>query len=140
MDDAGLTVDGRLCDIVQTLKHNFQVHEWCLYTTGAKLVLEKYFWTLVDWSWNKGDTTITPYNSKMDVDDRLKLVNNKEGLDVVLKIIGPNKLFRTLGVHINANGDYSHHYDIIEQQIKEWLVSIQSSTLSCHEIQIAHQQ
>ena len=54
-------------------------------SSWGKLALEKCFWTLVDWSWNEGNATIISFNSKAEVDGRLKLVKSEDRSGVVIK-------------------------------------------------------
>ena len=65
------------------------------------LALTKCFWTLVEWDWKDGNVHIAEYHSRTvaarDEDKRMKLTLSQDGLEAVVKIIGPCKEYCTLG-------------------------------------------
>ena len=83
---------------------------------------------------------IVPYESITGTDHRLQLRNSEDDTEVGLKNIRPHEHYRTLGAHINANGDYNKQLEVIDIQIKEWVASIQSSTLNRHKVRLVYQQ
>ena len=80
-------------------------------------MLHRYFWTLFQWTWKYGEVHIKPFDSNIDVDNRLTKENSDDDETVVMKIIKPHEEYRTLGLLISANGLYKKQENKMKRQI-----------------------
>ena len=80
-----------------------------MHVTGGKLALQKCFWILVEWVWKDGKVSIVAYDSVNNTDQRMKLRNSKDNSEAIIKRIGPDEEYRTIGAHICATGVYKKH-------------------------------
>ena len=109
VDESGLVVDDAGGNVVEKLQVHSQIHEKYLHVTGGKLALQKCFWILVEWVWKDGKVSIVAYDSVNNTDQRMKLRNSKDNSEAIIKRIGPDEEYRTIGAHICATGVYKKH-------------------------------
>jgi hypothetical protein len=87
--------------IVDGLRHLAQNWERLLFTTGGALNLQKSFWVLLTWKWDKGVARLlTPAQAPAE----LQLTAGYNPIPVAVPRICPSSGFRTLGVHISPSG------------------------------------
>ena len=111
LDDTSLIADARNGDVVDTLTHNSQVHGRYLYATGGKLSMHKRFWCLVAFQLEGGNAKLLSYDSKLaKIEDRaymrVQICQSQNGKNGIIKRIGPNEAYRTLGAYISADGHF----------------------------------
>ena len=56
-----------------------------------QLALQKFFWTLVQWNWEGGKAYTEQFDSSQYMDNRLYSVNSEDGIQVVIKGVGPQE-------------------------------------------------
>jgi len=78
-----------------------QSWERLLFTTGGAINLQKSFWTLIAWKWEKGVATM---QRKAQVQGELQVTAGYSTKPVAVPRLDPQEGFRTLGVYISLNG------------------------------------
>ena len=140
VDDSGLVVDDAGGNIVEKLQVHSQIHETDLHVTRGKIALQKCFWILFEWVWKDGKASIVAYDSADNTDQIMKLRNSKDKSEAIIKRIGPDEEYRTLGTHICATGFYKKQLKQMTQQVIIWCARVQQSRWTNLEIRVAFQQ
>ena len=84
------------------------------------------------WSWQNGVAELVPYDSnKVDRKDcRVRLRHSQNGQEEIVKRIGPNEEYRTLGAYISVSGEYGTQLKVLRKKTRDWVYRIRNSILS----------
>lgn len=91
-------------EVVKGLQYMAQSWEKLLFSTGGALNLQKSFWTLISWKWEKGIAKMsTPAQEPAD----LLLTEGYNSNPIIVPRLSPYEGYRTLGVYISPSGSTS---------------------------------
>ena len=124
VDEANLVVKGP--DPHISVKTKSQQHEQLLHATGGQLALHKFEWNLIQRAWDEVIAHLQTYPAEIQVyftdssPHKLSVTESETQRSHTIKKIHPTTSYRTLGVHISADGGNSTQVKIITDKITEW--------------------
>jgi len=106
--------------------------EWkkLLFSTGGALNLEKCFWFLLSWKWNKGRVRM---NTEETAPGSLKMTLENGITRVLVKRVEPTLAYRTLGVHITPSHCSEGAISVLMESALQYCSLLTSSKLSRQE-------
>jgi hypothetical protein len=99
--DTTQTTQEELSTLVANLQRLAQEWECLLFSTGGALNLEKCFWFLLAWSWDKGRAKI---HNLVSAPGDLSMTSEINPKLLTVKKVEPTESYRTLGVYITPIG------------------------------------
>ena len=142
VDDANLVVNRE--EPQCSIQRKSQQHEQTLYATGGKLALHKCTWVMLQWAWTEGVAHLKTYEAdeegKITTTSPHKLEVRDSVTEEVHTIsqLHPSTGYRTLGVHIAADGNEKTQKKVLHKKVKEWTRHVNNSALTANEIQLAY--
>ena len=73
------------------------------------------------WSWKNGVAELVPYDlTEVDRKDCcVRLHHSQNGQEEIVKIIGPNEEYRTLGAYISVSGEYGTQLKVLRKKTQD---------------------
>ncbi len=126
VDDTGLgtndTTNTTLLTEDQALVSNLNslAQEWerLLFSTGGALNLQKCFWFLLSWRWNKGRAKL---HTQLTLPAQIAMTSGMDPTSSVIKRIEPTDTFRTLGVYVTPDGTCKGAFTVRSRKILQRL-------------------
>jgi hypothetical protein len=113
--------------LISGLQYLAQSWERLLFTTGGALNLQKSFWILLTWQWNKGVAWLqTPAQAPAE----LYLTAGYNPLPIAVPRLCPSEGFRTLGVHISPSGSMQLSVRKLQEASLAYTTAITGSRLN----------
>jgi hypothetical protein len=120
VDDAGLgtddTTNTTLVTEDQALVSNLNslAQEWerLLFSTGGALNLQKCFWFLLSWRWNKGRAKL---HTQLTLPAQIAMTSGMDPTPSVIKRIEHTDTFRTLGVYLTPDGTCKGAFTVLKE-------------------------
>ena len=106
---------------------------WVCQADSEKQILtsNKCHWTSVEWKWKDGIAELEKYDSKTAaergvVDTRVQLTNTEDNTRSIIKRLGPNEAYRTLGAHVCVTGRQNGQLKVIAGKVNQWSYKVTS--------------
>lgn len=138
VDDAGLGTNdtSKTTNIpdeqamISHLQRLAQEWERLLYSTGGALNLQKCFWFLMSWRWEKG---IAKLHTQLSLPAQLTMTSGATSIPVEIKRIEPTESFRTLGIYITPDGSSAGAFAILKEIAISYATAITGTHLTWQE-------
>jgi hypothetical protein len=116
-------------DAVTNLQQLGQQWERLLYATGGSINIEKSFWYMLSWTWNKsGNAKLKTIQQSPSI---LQLTSGRDTtIPVTVPRIETSASFRTLGAHISPSGSQTITVQHFRSQATAFASCIASSSLN----------
>jgi hypothetical protein len=116
----------------KNLQHLNQKWERLLFSTGGAINLQKSFWILMSWYWDKGKSILLTPQISSDTLTLTEGYNVEE--DITVPRLSPYNNYRTLGVYISPSGSSEPASQILTEKSKDYAKHIAGSNLSKEEV------
>jgi hypothetical protein len=127
----------KIPNVITNLKRLAQEWERLLFSTGGALNLEKCFWFLLAWRWDKG---IAKLHTSTTAPGILSMTSELSPEQTEIKRIAPTESYRTLGVHLAPNGSNKGAISILKEAALVYCSRITSSRLTRKEALVSYIQ
>jgi hypothetical protein len=105
-----------------------QTWERGLFTTGGAINLQKSFWVLMSWRWQKGSALLLPPSLHKHSLDLTASYNTDS--PVAVPQLSPYDSYRALGAYLTPSGGMAKAFEVLRDHSLDYATRIQSSSIS----------
>ena len=108
--------------------------------------MHKCFWTIVKYEWEDGEAHMEEYDTEESskngtTDKRVTLTSGGDFSKIhVIRRIGANQSYRSLGVFLAANGCQLKQKQVLQEKSRTWSIKMRNSFLTGEEKLISYRQ
>ena len=91
----------------------------------------------MDWTWREFTKTLKDLeydlateNQDKTADERIRIIESQSGRSTIIRRLGPEESYRTLGAYINVAGTFGVQIKYLTTKTRDWAYKIKHSPLN----------